>query len=152
MAETIDVESGKAVQLVTDLDKQRRKYIVQNGDAKVQFIAPYIFNYERYFFYLLRNSSYVNLDKKYHYRPDYLSYDQYGTTTLWSLILFVNTIQCIEDFDIPVIYIPSYSSILTISKNNQDLTNPIDVDQLNAPNPDVKQLQVYYSKVRIPTI
>jgi hypothetical protein len=150
MAETIDAESRKSVQLVTDLDRQRRKYVVQNGNVKVQFVAPAIFNYERFFFYLLRNSSYGQLNKKYFYRPDYLSYDEYGTTTLWALILFINKVKTIEQFIGPKVYIPTYNSILEISKYDQELVKPVDVDELNAPNENIKKLQVYYSKVRIP--
>jgi hypothetical protein len=151
MAETIDVESRKASQLVTDIDKQRRRYIKKSGDVKVQFVSPSIFNYERFFFYLLRNSTYSQLGRNYIQRPDYLSYDQYSTTTLWPVLLFVNRVQSIEDFVGPTVYIPSYSSILELSKNNQTLLDSIDLDKINEPNLNIKKLQVYYSKVRVPT-
>ena len=106
MAETIDVEARKAASLVTDIDKQRRQYVTVQDDIRIQFVSPSIVNYERFYFYLLRNSVYQKLDEKYYYRPDYLSFDQYGTTTLWTLLLYVNNVPSLEDLNIPKVFIP----------------------------------------------
>jgi len=151
MAETIDVEARKAASLVTDIDKQRRQYVTVQGDIRIQFVSPAIVNYERFYFYLLRNSVYQKLDEKYYYRPDYLSFDQYGTTTLWTLLLYVNNVGSLEDFDIPKVFIPDYASVLEVSKITQDIIDPINIDAFNETTVSPTRLQIFSSKVRLPT-
>lgn len=150
MAETIDVEARKAAALVTDIDKQRRRYVTTQGDIRIQFVSPAIFNYERFYFHLLRNSVYQKLEEKYIYRPDYLSYDLYGTVTLWPLLLYINNVPTIEDFNIPKVFLPDYASILEVSKVTQDIVDPIDIDVFNETVVSQSRLQIFSSKVRLP--
>lgn len=150
MATTIDVEAAKNVKLVTDIDKQRRKYKQVIDGITIQFISPSIANYEKYYFYLLANSTYINLDTKYNYRPDYLSYEQYGTTTLWSLLLYINRVHSIEDFTGPKVYVPTLTSIIEVSKKDQTLQNVIDLDNINSSSGTNLFKEIYSSKVSPP--
>lgn len=115
----IDEEAKALSILSTDLDFYRRRYFIkdhgENETVMVNFVSPYIICFEEYRFYLLKNSTTENLSTKYHYRPDYLSYDKYGTTNLWALILYINNIPCIEEFDRETVLVPSKFSVLNIA-------------------------------------
>jgi len=60
----------------------------------------------------------IDFEPKYKMKPDYLSYDEYGTVTLASLLMFVNSIPCIEDFNLVTVVIPSFQSIVSICSDN----------------------------------
>jgi len=60
----------------------------------------------------------TDFEPKYKMKPDYLSYDEYGTVTLASLLMFVNSIPCIEDFNLVTVVIPSFQSIVSICSDN----------------------------------
>ena len=103
----------------TDLDFYRRRYTIveDNNNEKivVQFVAPQLASYEEYRFTLLKNSTTKQLKPIYFFRPDYVSYEEYGTTNLWALLLFINDIATIEEFNKEVIFIPTLSIINSIS-------------------------------------
>ena len=115
-----------------DIDKLRRKYVKRDSDIGVYFVSPYLLAYEKYRQYLLKNSNLRQLISKYYYRPDYLSYDVYGTTMFWTILLFINNVPSIEDFTIDEVYIPSYSSINTLSDLRVDESAVFDLDQANS--------------------
>jgi len=50
-------------------------------------------------------------------KPAYLSYDEYGTVMLSHLLMFINNIKSIEDFNLDKVIIPSFDSIVNICKN-----------------------------------
>jgi len=147
MSDTIDIEASRNRKLITDIDKHRRWYKLTEGDTVVNFVSPTISTYEKFKFFILRNSSLRKLEQKYFFRPDYFSYDEYGTTTLWTLILFINDIPSIEDFTKLEILVPSYSAILELARNNE-LSSPIlDVNEMNKEPTYVKDITLYSSKV-----
>jgi hypothetical protein len=47
-------------------------------------------------------------------KPDYLSFDEYGTVALTWLLMYVNAVPSIEEFDLERVVIPSYSSIVEV--------------------------------------
>ena len=118
---TIDKEANILTQLATDMDKFRRYYSMKEEHTDetifVKFIAPKIIAFEEYRFYLLQNSETKPLSPANYYRPDYVSYTEYGTINLWALLLFINDIPTIEDFDVENILVPTQKSILEISRN-----------------------------------
>lgn len=119
---TITSDATAMSRFYSDLDYYRRRYSMKEYDELleeilIQFVAPKIIAYEEYRFYLLQNSEVKSIVPKNFYRPDYVSYEEYGTTNLWSLILYINDIPTIEDFSIKDILIPSYASVLNISKD-----------------------------------
>jgi hypothetical protein len=80
-------------------------------------------------------------------RPDYLSYDEYGTVTLWPLLLFINNVSSIEEFTLPSVIIPTYASILQISRFNELNVNPVDLDsQAQEPSRE-EQIVLYTNKI-----
>jgi len=138
MSTTIDVESKQYSKLLVDLDRYRTKYKTKELDSltdtkvSVQFASPYIKVYENLKFYLLKNSVRKKLPPKNFYRPDYVSYEEYGTTSLWNLILFINDIATIENFDIDEIYVPTrgvISDLIKYALSNNQVTD-LDVPEV----------------------
>ena len=80
----------------------------------IQFVSPKIIAFDDYRFFLLKNSVKTEISPTRYYRPDYVSFDEYGTTNLWALLLHINDIGTLEDFDKPEIFIPSKFSIFQI--------------------------------------
>jgi len=122
MLNKIDEESRYRKRLRTDLDKFRYTYQTQEVDQEsgtnvtINFVSPSMFVYDHFRFFLLKNSVLKNFDTKHSFRPDYLSYDEYGTTTLWTLILYLNNIPNIEEFyNINKLYIPTMDSIYRVA-------------------------------------
>ena len=104
--------------MFTDLDFYRRRYgLVEDNDENivVRFVAPQICAFEEYRYVFLKNSVTKELKPNYFYRPDYVSYEEYGTTNLWSLLLFINDIATIEEFNREFIIVPTRSVIYDIS-------------------------------------
>lgn len=112
MTITIDKESKQRKQLAVDIDRMSDQYITVN--ELFTFPSPALWTIEKNLFYLLKNSRQVEFDRKYIYRPDYLSYDEYGTVALADLLMYVNGIGCLEKFSLDKVVIPSYDAIVTI--------------------------------------
>ena len=79
---------------------------------------------------LLRNSKEITFDQKYKWRPDYLSYDQYGTVALKELLMYVNGVQCVEDFDLSTVVIPDFSAIVDICRDKYSKKDPDNLEQV----------------------
>lgn len=114
LAQTIAQEAKALSNTSTDLDFFRRQYFTSDNGISVSFVSPYIICFEEYRFYLIKNSVLNDLSIRYHYRPDYLSYDRYATTNLWSLLMYINNIPCIEEFDKERILVPTKYAINNI--------------------------------------
>lgn len=154
-AAKIDDESKSLSILSSDLDYYRRRYFIReqgvNETIMVNFVSPYIICFEEYRFFLLKNSITQHLPAKYHYRPDYLSYDTYGTTNLWSLLLYINNIPCIEEFDKDDVVIPSKFSVQSIATDTVKRNPSQEIVQLiEILRKDTDKL--YYSFQSIPVI
>jgi hypothetical protein len=67
---------------------------------------------------IITNSFIVNFDdttyQQYRFKPKSLSYDLYGTTELWHLLIWLNNLTSVAQFDLqsPVIFDPSQIAIL----------------------------------------
>jgi hypothetical protein len=109
---TIDQESRQRVMSPLDLDNMTSRF--QTASGLYIFSAPDLWTLEKNLFYLLSNSTLVQFNSKYMYRPDYMSYDEYGTTQLAQLLMYVNSCACIEDFSLVQIAIPTMSAIVEI--------------------------------------
>ena len=57
----------------------------------------------------------VKLNKKFHYRPEYLSYELYGTTDLWYVLMYVNEMATVTEFKTESVLIPPDSIVQTIN-------------------------------------
>lgn len=109
---TIDKESNQRKQLAVDIDRMTDQYITIN--ELFTFPSPALWTIEKNLFFLLKNSSQVDFDRKYIYRPDYLSFDEYGTVSLADLLMYVNGVSCLEKFNLNKVVIPTYEAIVTI--------------------------------------
>jgi len=122
----------------SDIDTFRNKYSIneQQTDGSivhVNLVAPAITLFDKYRFYIFQNCSRERMELKYKYRPDYLSYDRYGTTNWWNLILYINDIPTIEEFDLEQVLIPNLDCIGKLNEISSDMRelSLINYDELN---------------------
>lgn len=100
----------------SDLDNMREHYKTDN--EIFIFPSPEILVLQKNLFFLQRYSKLINLKPKYLMRPDYLSYDKYGTVVLWPVLLFVNNIDTLEDFISPNVIVPDFTAIVDCLRDN----------------------------------
>lgn len=119
----INNEVTRNLQSPLDIEKFGNRFKTSNG--LFTFPDPNLDTINKNLFYLLKNSEEFPFDLKYKYRPDYLSFDHYGTTILWQLLMYVNGIFSVEEFDLINVIVPSIDAITFIL---QDQYNINDVD------------------------
>ncbi len=125
---TIDVEARRLSKLSIDIDKMRQWYKTSN-DIYV-FPNPSVYAIEKNYYYLLRNSYKKDFDVKYKMRPDYLSFDEYGTTSLYPLLMIVNNVQCMEDFNLEKVIIPTMDAIIQLTQDNISYMSPSEYEEI----------------------
>jgi len=126
---TIDRESKQRVKLVTDINFFGNRYKTSNGIYT--FPAPTLETIDKHLYFLLKHSTIKEFDKQYNMRPDYLSFDEYGTVTLAFLLMYVNGVFSIELFNLDRVYIPSMAAIVEIVKDKFSVQNPNDLTEVN---------------------
>ena len=126
---TIDQEARQFKNLAIDIDKMSDRYRTENG--YFTFSSPTLWTIEKNLFYLLRNSRRENFNQKYIMRPDYASFDEYGTVVLDKLLMFVNSVVCVENFNLDTIVYPSFSSIVDICQDNFPQKDPDDLIEVD---------------------
>jgi len=82
-------------------------------------------------YYLLRYSEEVPFERQYSYRPDYLSYDYYGTTILWEMLLYVNNVFSIEDFVLDTVVIPTLDAVNFVIQDSFQIPDPEDLESID---------------------
>jgi hypothetical protein len=115
MPYTIDQEAAIRELQAIDVNYAGDRYKTNN--EIFVFPSPVLELYEQHLFYLLKNSEVKDLDRKYIMRPDYLSYDEYKTVNLAHLLMFVNSIRCIEDFNLLKVVVPTFQAVIEILKD-----------------------------------
>jgi hypothetical protein len=121
---TIRSESKALSTLFGDLDKLRNRYIESNSDNTISCSFPgfELGPIEKNQFRLFLNCSKVQFKTDWIMRPDYVSYDNYGTVIYWPIILYVNRCFSIEDFNgFSSILVPSSQSISEVISDRVDL-------------------------------
>jgi len=113
---TITGEANGFVMSPLDLAKKSKKYKTSNGIYV--FPSPSLYTIEKNLFYLLKNSVEKLFEDKYTMKPSYLSYDEYGSTSLGEILMYVNCVYCIEDFDLEYVVVPSLASLIKINIDN----------------------------------
>ena len=126
---TIDNEAKQRAKLPTDMDKMAERYKTTNG--YYTFTSPSLWAIEKNLWFLLRNSVEKELEPKYVMRPDYLSFDEYGTVSLAFLLMYVNGIFSIEDFDQKTVVVPSFTSIVDMCQDNFPVKDADDLDSID---------------------
>jgi hypothetical protein len=123
---TVDQEAKTRSRQSIDFEKQGGRFKTDNN--LFTFPDPNLETIEKNLYYLLKNSQEVEFDNsRYKYRPDYVSYDYYGTPSFDKLLMFVNGIRTIEDFvALPLIVIPTLEAITFMLKDNFDPNQDIE--------------------------
>jgi len=112
---TIDKESKQRARLAIDIDNMCDRFKTANDRFVVP--SPSLWTIDKNYFYLLRNSTQKSFNPKYKMRPDYMSFDEYGTVSLADLLMYINGIFAAEDFDLVTVIVPSFTSIVDICKD-----------------------------------
>ena len=116
MPYTIDQEVKKFVRSPFSIEKMADRYKTDN--ELFSFPSPTLVTIEKYLFFLLRNSTVKIMDSKFRYKPDYLSHAEYGTVIMWQLLMYVNAVFAVEDFNLKEVVVPSISSIIEMNQDN----------------------------------
>jgi hypothetical protein len=128
MADLISTEAIQNLQSPLDIEKFGLRWKTDNG--YFTFPDPNLITLDKNLYYLLKNSDEVPFERKYKYRPDYLSYDYYGTTILWEMLLYVNGVFSVEDFDLDTVVVPSLSAVTYIIQDSNQIPDPSDLDSI----------------------
>jgi len=116
MPYTIDKEAESYSLSTFNIENMCDRYKTDN--LFFSFPSPTLATIEKHLFFLLKYSTVKVFESKYRYRPDYLSFDEYGTVVLWEFLMFINQVPSLEDFDIPEVVIPSLEAIITMTRSN----------------------------------
>ncbi len=128
MAETIDTIVKQDIKSPLDISKMCDRFKTSNDIFS--FDSPFLETIEKNIYFLLRHSTTQTFESKYKYRPDYLSYDAYGTVVLAQLLMYVNSVQTIEDFNLQEVIVPSKDSVIQILKDNFPEKDPDDLSEV----------------------
>ena len=90
----------------TDISNFKRRYTTKVGNTTITFDSPGFDLLVRHIQLLKMRSQRVQMSSRYYMRPDYVSYDYYGTTNLAFLIMYVNNCSCALEFTKDVILVP----------------------------------------------
>jgi len=121
MAYTIQDESRERSRIPFDIDFMGPRFKTNN--EIYTFPSPSLWSLQKNLFYLIANSVLIEFNAKYKMRPDYLAFDEYGTVSLAYLLMYVNSVYCIEDFDLNTVIIPSLEVIAEVCKDKYSKLN-----------------------------
>ena len=113
---TIDNVASKRKLSALNFDKMTDRYIADSRSIIIP--SPNIWTIQKNFYFLLRHSEKKQFDKKYVMKPSYLSYDEYGTVILSNLLMYINSVSSIEDFNLDQVIIPDLNAIVYITRDN----------------------------------
>jgi len=128
MSITIGQESRTRSRLAIDINYSGNRYKTTN--RIFTFPAPSLETIDQHLYYLLKNSQEKKFERQYLMRPDYLSFDEYGTVALAQLLMYVNAVSSPEVFELQTVIIPSLSAITEMLKDKfpvQEIENLTEV-------------------------
>jgi hypothetical protein len=109
----IDEEAKTFKRMPVDFERMGERFKTDN--ELYTFPDPNLRTLEENLFFLLRNATEMVFRPRYNFRPEYLSYDIYGTPALSPILMFVNNIGSVEEFyNLPKVVIPSLDAITAI--------------------------------------
>jgi len=100
-------------------DKGQKKILINDKSLFLRYASEFLTTRIRYTFTDLEY-------RKYRFNPKKLSYDLYGTTELWGVLLSLNELSSTVQFDLKTLYVfPPYivdriQRMLNLEKDNQD--------------------------------
>lgn len=129
MPELITTEATQNIQSPLDIEKFGPRWKTEND--LFTFPDPNLLTLDKNLYYLLRHSEEIQFDGKYKYRPDYLSFDYYGTVILWEMLLYVNNVFSLEDFDLDTVVIPSLDAVTFVLQDSFQIPEPQDLKSID---------------------
>jgi len=129
MSITIDRESRQRSRLAIDINFSGNRYRTEN--KLFTFPSPTLEMLDQNLYYLLKHSTEKEFERQYLMRPDYLSYDEYGTVALAQMLMYVNTVPCLEFFDLQVVIVPSFGAVVEVLKNKFPVQDPNTLTEVN---------------------
>jgi len=129
MTELITTETVQNIQSPLDIEKFGPRWKTENN--LFTFPDPNLLTLDKNLYYLLRYSEEVPFERQYSYRPDYLSYDYYGTTILWEMLLYVNNVFSIEDFVLDTVVIPTLDAVNFVIQDSFQIPDPEDLESID---------------------
>jgi len=130
MTITIDREARQREKLAIDINFLGNRYKTEN--ELYTFPSPTLATLDKHLFYLLKHSVQKPFERKYAMRPDYLSFDEYGTVQLAQVLLYVNGVRSNEEFQsLELVVVPSMSSIVEMLKDKYSTQNIDDLTEVN---------------------
>jgi hypothetical protein len=121
---TIDQESKKQTLSSIDYDTFGTRYKTVNNIYT--FVSPEKWIIEKNLYFLLRNSIQKPFDQKYKIKPSYLSFDEYNTVVLAPLLMYINSVFSEEEFDLDIVNIPTFQSIMMLSSDKTNLARNLE--------------------------
>ena len=105
-------------------DSFRLKTFIEYSDSKIRpgeiiflDINNMFLEMNRHF--ILSRCNIKEFQPRWTFRPNYLSYDEYGTTSFSYLLMFINDVTTMLDFKFDYVKVPMMSVIKDIIVNNQ---------------------------------
>lgn len=88
-----------------NIDNLRNNYYIV--DLNAIFKSPAFGQLEQQKDFLIQNSKVIDMEPRYEQRPEYVSWDEYGTVNLAPIILFINDVFSRPDFTMDEIIVPN---------------------------------------------
>jgi hypothetical protein len=129
MSITIDQESRQRTRLAIDVNFSGNRYKTTNG--LYTFPALELEVFDKYLYYLLKYSVQKRFERQYIMKPDYMSFDEYGTVSLAQMLMYINGVPSIEMFDLDEVVVPSYSAVVEILKDKFAVQDPDDLFEVD---------------------
>jgi hypothetical protein len=129
MPDLISTEATQNLQSPLDIENFGQRWKTSNN--YFTFPDPNLLTLDKNLYYLLRHSEEIKFNGKYKYRPDYLSYDYYGTVMLWEMLLYVNNVFSLEDFDLNTVVIPSFEAVTFILQDSFQIPDSEDLQSID---------------------
>ena len=126
---TINQESRQRSRLAIDINFSGNRY--QTINKLFTFPSPSLDAIDQHLFYLLKNSEEKDFERQYVMRPDYLSFDEYGTVALAQMLMYINTVPSVEAFDLQTVIIPSFSAVVEMLKDKFPIQDPNKLIEVN---------------------
>jgi len=110
---TIDNIASQRNYTTLNFDRMTERYVVSSNGVVIP--APSVLTIERNYYFLLRHSEEKLFNKKYVMKPSYMSHDEYGTVILSPILMYMNNVYSIEDFNLDRVIVPDLESIVYIT-------------------------------------
>lgn len=126
----IRMESDELYKSTLNADKFRDTFVIrtyiENGDSTASMGNTYFLDFnneflDTYKIYLNANCDLIQFRPRWKCRPNYLSYDMYGTQIFAYILLYINDKTSALDFDMDYVKVPTKAALRELTVANQRL-------------------------------